>query len=94
MTPVQASVFVLLFMQLVAFLTFAWDKGQATRDRRRIRESTLHVLTFACAGIASNVARVLLRHKTRKQPFVRWNLIWTLTGLLFWAYLIFGTPSL
>lgn len=56
---------------LAAFITYAWDKSAARRDRWRTAESTLHLLSLVGGWPGALVARHIFRHKSKKQPFVR-----------------------
>lgn len=56
-------------LSLLAFVLYAIDKAAARQNRRRIAERTLHVVGLAGGWPGGLLARQLLRHKTRKQPF-------------------------
>ncbi len=58
-----------LGMSLLAFVLYAIDKAAASRQRRRIAEHTLHAVALGGGWPGGLLARHLLRHKTRKQPF-------------------------
>jgi len=66
-------------MSLVTFIAYGADKRAASLDRRRTSEARLHLLALAFGWPGAFLARRLLRHKTRKQPF---TLVFWLTGLL------------
>lgn len=56
-------------LSLLAFILYAIDKNAAREKRRRIAERTLHAVGLAGGWPGALLARRLLRHKTRKQPF-------------------------
>ncbi|NKN36747.1 DUF1294 domain-containing protein [Agrobacterium sp. a22-2] len=54
---------------VVVFCVYWWDKNAARDGTWRVRESTLLTLAFLAGSPAALLARKILRHKTRKQPF-------------------------
>ena len=60
----------LLVINAAAFAAFSLDKRAASRGTWRIRERTLLGLAAAGGSSGAIAAQQLLRHKTRKQPFV------------------------
>lgn len=56
-------------LSLLTFLVYLYDKQAAKSGRRRTRENTLHLLALAGGWPGALIARKLLRHKTKKQPF-------------------------
>jgi uncharacterized membrane protein YsdA (DUF1294 family) len=57
-----------LVLNCLSFLAYADDKRRAQQAQWRIREGSL--LWFALFGApGAQAARMLLRHKTRKEPF-------------------------
>ena len=69
---------------LLTFLIYAVDKEAAKKGGWRIKESTLHLLSFIGGWPGALVAQTALHHKTRKQPFrfVFWVTVVLNVGLL------------
>lgn len=59
-------------MSVLTLLVYALDKAAARRQRQRTPEKTLHLLSLAGGWPGAMLAQLLLRHKTVKQPFLRW----------------------
>lgn len=59
----------LILVNLIAFTVWGFDKIQAIRQKRRIRESTLLLLVFCGGAFGALCGMVLFRHKTRKTRF-------------------------
>ncbi|HEY0597718.1 DUF1294 domain-containing protein [Sphingopyxis sp.] len=60
----------------IAFGLMVIDKRRAEAGIHRIPESTLLLWAFLGGTFGTVLAACLVRHKTRKQPFVTWMLIW------------------
>jgi uncharacterized membrane protein YsdA (DUF1294 family) len=69
--PVLGGAYLLL-IGLATFGAFAFDKARAARGGRRLRERTLLTLAALGGTPGALLGQALLRHKTRKQPFVTW----------------------
>lgn len=72
----------------IAFILMILDKRRAETGDRRIPESTLLFWAFVGGAFGTVAAARLVRHKTRKQPFMTWMLIWLwldIVVLLLWA---------
>ena len=82
-------------MSALSFGVYAQDKTAARQGRRRVPESTLHLLDLACGWPGGLVARRALRHKTRKQPFrtVFWLTVIVNCAVLGWFVLDMPMPS-
>lgn len=59
-----------LFMCSVTFIFYAADKSSAKRGTRRIKESTLLILSFIGGSAGAFTAMHILRHKTGKVKFM------------------------
>jgi uncharacterized membrane protein YsdA (DUF1294 family) len=62
----------LALINLITFLAFASDKASAKARRSRIPERILLQLAGIGGGLGAVAGQVLLRHKTRKEPFAAW----------------------
>jgi len=56
-------------LSLVLFALYGIDKAAARAGRRRIPESTLHLISLAGGWPGAMVGQRVFRHKTQKQPF-------------------------
>ena len=59
----------LLIINLVSFMMFYIDKRKAIKDKWRIKESSLHLVSFAGGVYGSITAMFLFHHKNRKIKF-------------------------
>lgn len=78
----------LIAANLIAFVLMVLDKRKAEAGDRRIPESTLLLWAFIGGAFGTVAAARLVRHKTRKQPFATWMLIWLwfdILLLILWA---------
>lgn len=58
------------FISFVSFILVAVDKKAAKQRKRRIRESTLFVLSALGGSVAVYLAMGIFNHKTQKNGFV------------------------
>ena len=74
-------------IQVLTFLVWGLDKWKARRDKRRISERTLLLLTLAGGGLGAWAGVRLFRHKSKKRSF-QWKLVLVTPGILvlFWAW--------
>ncbi len=57
-------------LNALAFVAFIWDKAMSKWKRRRLRESTLLLLTLLGGEVGSVCGMLVARHKTRKRSFL------------------------
>ncbi len=79
-----------LVINLAAVVVYGFDKWKSRGQGRRVAERTLLWLVFATGWIGAWVAMSMFRHKTVKQPFRRWAMLWTVLNpfwLLLWQTL-------
>ena len=72
----------------IGFALMVLDKRRAEAGLRRVPESTLLRWAFLGGALGTVAAARLVRHKTRKQPFTTWMLIWLwfqIILLVLWA---------
>jgi len=79
-------------ISVIAYVIYAIDKKAAIRQRRRVSEKTLHLLSLVGGWPGAWIAQQRLRHKTQKTAFkvVFWltagvNLV-CLLGLTLYPY--------
>ena len=60
-----------LSLNVITVLTYAMDKNAAHAGQRRTPENHLHLLSLAGGWPGAWFAQQLLRHKSRKRPFLR-----------------------
>lgn len=83
-------VYWLIAANLIAFVLMVLDKHKAEAGDRRIPEATLLFWAFLGGAFGTVSASRLVRHKTRKQPFATWMMIWFWFDLLLLALWAFG----
>jgi len=85
MVNIKYIMFYLLIMNLISFALFFADKQKSKRDKWRIKESTLHLVSFMGGTLGSIAAMILFHHKTKKPKFV----IITIIALIFNVVLVY-----
>ena len=65
----EIVIYYLIFINLITFLVFGFDKMRAEHGWRRTPEAELLILAGMGGTPTAYAARALFPHKTRKQPF-------------------------
>jgi len=78
-------IYFLIGINILSFFTYGVDKLLAIRNKRRIRELYLHVLSLFGGCLGSICGMMLFRHKTMKIRFYLWNILM----ILLWGYIIY-----
>lgn len=73
-------------MSVVTGIVYAIDKSLAMRDRRRVRERTLHLLALFGGWPGALVAQQLFRHKRRKLGFMLMTCAFALIHIVAWIW--------
>ena len=66
----------LIAVNLIAFVEMVCDKRYAEAGMRRTPGARLLLWAFLGGALGTVCAARFARHKTRKQPFATWMLIW------------------
>lgn len=61
--------FLLVLINIVFLILFIYDKYQAVKNKRRIKETTLHLLEFLGSTPTSIVLILLINHKRNKPKY-------------------------
>ena len=92
MDNIKYIMFYLLIINLISFALYFIDKQKSKRDKWRIKESTLHFVSFLGGTLGSIAAMILFHHKTKKPMFVMITIIALLTNILAVYFFITLTP--
>lgn len=60
----------LLVVNIVGIIVTVYDKLAAERNKWRVRERTLFILSALGAGISVYITMLLIRHKTKHKSFM------------------------
>lgn len=71
----------ILGMNLWLYVLMGYDKRQAKKHHRRIRERTLLLIGALGGGLGGLIGQVVFHHKTRKPRFFIWYTIGVLVIL-------------
>jgi uncharacterized membrane protein YsdA (DUF1294 family) len=76
----------LSIINLISFIAFFIDKRKSIKNKWRIRESSLHLLSFAGGVYGSIAAMLTFRHKNKKLKFC----IITALALIFNLFILYS----
>ena len=84
-----------LFISLITFFAYAFDKVAAKDGAWRTQESTLHLLSLIGGWPGALIAQQKLRHKSKKQSFrsAFWITVLVNVGVLGWMFTPTGSDS-
>lgn len=78
-----------LLINLLTYITMAFDKKAAIKQKRRVPEKNFYLMAILGGGLGGLLAQVFKRHKTRHLDFI---FVFTLTAILhiLVIYLVMG----
>lgn len=79
---------VYIVLNIIAFVSYVWDKHKAKEDMWRTKESTLIILAFF-GPFGATLGMLAVRHKTRKLKF-KLVYIFLVLHIIVIAYLIYA----
>lgn len=79
---------VYIVLNVIAFVSYIWDKHKAKEDMWRTKESTLIILAFF-GPFGATLGMLAVRHKTRKLKF-KLVYIFLVLHIIVIAYLIYA----
>lgn len=79
-------------MSVITFGAYGFDKRQAKKSHRRVRERTLFNLGFLLGAFGALCAMQLFKHKTKHLNFYLFNILFLLLHLIIF-YRFFIDPS-
>lgn len=82
---------ILLAINVIAFLSFGWDKLCATKKWYRVPEANLLLLALLGGAIGAILGQQIFRHKTRKEPFR--SSLYLMCGINVVAFTILAVPE-
>lgn len=78
---------ILLTLNILTFILFGVDKQLALKNKRRIRENTLHTFSFLGGFVGAFWAMFIFRHKIKKLSFILVQMgifiVWSASFLFF-----------
>ena len=75
----------LVGINFVSVIIYGIDKLLAIRNKSRVREVYLHILSLFGGCLGSILGMLFFRHKTKKLRFYLWNMLM----IVFWIYILY-----
>ena len=66
----MTTFYILLAINIFAFLLMGYDKKLAKTNQRRISEKTLLTSALVCGSVGSGIGMLYFRHKTSKNSYL------------------------
>lgn len=79
-------IYYLVIINVIAFFIYGMDKHLAIKNKRRISEYHLLVLSFFGGSIGSILGMKVFHHKTKKIKFWVLNILFTFLWILYLFY--------
>lgn len=70
MNPLLYFLIYLCIISVIAVVITVYDKYRAVRNKWRVKEATLLLVSFLGGSIAMYITMLLIRHKTKKIKFM------------------------
>ena len=88
MNYVLIGLIIYIILNIIAFVSYVWDKHKAKNDQWRTRESTLITLAFF-GPFGATAGMLAVRHKTQKIKF-KLVYIFLVLHIILIAYLVYA----
>ncbi|WP_024954150.1 DUF1294 domain-containing protein [Sulfurospirillum arcachonense] len=85
---IPVIVWYLVSINIFTFLLFIIDKYHSIKERKRVRELSLHFFSIAGGFIGAFLAMILVKHKLRKKVFLLWQSIISIIWIICIIYVI------
>ena len=76
----------LITINIISFLTYGFDKYSAIKNKQRIPEKVLIMLSIVGGSIGSILGMIIFHHKTKKIKFITLNPLILIIQLILYLY--------
>ncbi len=87
----KVILFYFLFINLIAFVVYSFDKFRSTKNASRISERELHTFSMIGGFLGATLSMVLFRHKVSKSSFLIKHilimLVW-IVGIVYYFFVL------